>query len=39
MAAQTDDEEAMVRMGLAAPGSLGERIEAKLLALGLRETR
>lgn len=39
MGARTDDEEAMVRMGLAAPGSLGERIEAKLLALGLRETR
>ena len=31
--------EAMARMDLAAPGNLGERIEAKLLALGLRETR
>ena len=34
-----DDAEAMTRMDLAAPGNLGERIEAKLLALGLRETR
>ncbi|WP_334177389.1 acetyl-CoA hydrolase/transferase C-terminal domain-containing protein [Pseudoxanthomonas sp.] len=39
LGAKPDDAEAMARMGLAAPGSLGERIEAKLLALGLRETR
>ena len=36
---QPDDAEAMARMDLAAPGNLGEHIEAKLLALGLRETR
>ncbi len=34
-----DDGEAMARMGLASPAGVGERIEAKLLALGLRETR
>ncbi|HMM24812.1 MAG TPA: acetyl-CoA hydrolase/transferase C-terminal domain-containing protein, partial [Pseudoxanthomonas mexicana] len=39
LGAQSDDAEAMARMDLAAPGNLGERIEAKLLALGLRETR
>ncbi len=33
-----DDREAMTRMGLEHPGSLGERVEARLLALGLRET-
>lgn len=39
LGAQPGDAEAMARMDLAAPGNLGERIEAKLLALGLRETR
>lgn len=39
LGAQPDDGEAMARMDLAAPGTLGERIEARLLALGLRETR
>ncbi|MCH6482513.1 acetyl-CoA hydrolase [Pseudoxanthomonas sp. LH2527] len=37
LGARTDDEEAMARMELSAPGSLNERIGAKLLALGLRE--
>lgn len=36
---QANDAEAMARMELATPGDLGERIEAKLLALGLRETQ
>ncbi|MEL1266024.1 acetyl-CoA hydrolase/transferase C-terminal domain-containing protein [Pseudoxanthomonas putridarboris] len=35
----TDDAEAMARMGLESPAGIGERIEAKLLALGLRATR
>lgn len=39
LAAKSDDSEAMARMELTTPASLGERIEAKLLALGLRETR
>lgn len=39
LSARPDDGEAMARMELSTPGSLGERIEAKLLALGLRETR
>jgi len=39
MGARPDDDEAMARMGLATPGKLGERVEAKLLALGLQETR
>ena len=39
LGAQPGDAEAMARMDLAAPGNLGEHIEAKLLALGLRETR
>ena len=33
------DEEALQRMGLDAPGSLGERIEARLVSLALRRTR
>jgi len=37
--ARSDDEAAMARMALAQPATLGERLEAKLLALGLRETR
>ena len=36
LAAKTDDTEAMARMDLSAPTSVGERIEAKLLAFGLR---
>ncbi len=36
---KSDDSEAMARMELSAPASLDERIEAKLLALGLQETR
>ncbi|WP_198147211.1 acetyl-CoA hydrolase/transferase C-terminal domain-containing protein [Pseudoxanthomonas mexicana] len=39
LGAKPDDEEAMARMQLTAPASLGDRIEAKLLALGLGETR
>lgn len=35
----SDDSQAMARMGLEQPGGLGERIEARLLALGLRETQ
>lgn len=34
-----DDAEAMARMDLAHPRGIGEHIEARLLALGLRETR
>ena len=32
------DDEALDRMGLAAPASLGERIEARLLSLALART-
>lgn len=32
------DAEAMQRMGLAQPSGFGERIEARLVALALRET-
>jgi len=39
MSAGTADAEAMERMGLRNPAGWGERVEAKLLALGLRETR
>ncbi|CAN7218700.1 acetyl-CoA hydrolase [Pseudoxanthomonas sp. LjRoot168] len=39
LSATSNDAEAMARMALATPGTLGERLEAKLLALGLRETR
>ncbi|MBD9470055.1 acetyl-CoA hydrolase/transferase C-terminal domain-containing protein [Pseudoxanthomonas sp. PXM01] len=39
LSARSDDTEAMARMGLAAPGTPGERLEAKLLALGLRVTK
>jgi acyl-CoA hydrolase len=39
LAARPDDEAAMARMALSQPATLGERLEAKLLALGLRETR
>ena len=34
-----DDAEALARMDLAAPSGLGARLEARLLALALRETR
>lgn len=37
--AATDDAEAMERMGLASSAGFGERLEARLLALGLSETR
>lgn len=39
LSAGTADAEAMERMGLKSPAAWGERVEAKLLALGLRETR
>ena len=39
LAARPNDEAAMARMALTQPATLGERLEAKLLALGLRETR
>ncbi|WP_142125637.1 acetyl-CoA hydrolase/transferase C-terminal domain-containing protein [Pseudoxanthomonas sp. 3HH-4] len=39
LAARPDDEAAMARMALSQPATFGERIEAKLLAHGLRETR
>jgi acyl-CoA hydrolase len=35
----TDDADAMARMQLHAPTGVGERLEARLLALGLRRTR
>lgn len=35
--ARSRDTEAMARMGLASPSSLGERVEARLLALALTE--
>ncbi|WP_454829123.1 acetyl-CoA hydrolase/transferase C-terminal domain-containing protein [Pseudoxanthomonas wuyuanensis] len=39
LSASSDDAGAMERMGLTSPARFGERLEAKLLALGLRETR
>ncbi|KAF1723207.1 acetyl-CoA hydrolase/transferase C-terminal domain-containing protein [Pseudoxanthomonas wuyuanensis] len=39
LSTSSDDAEAMQRMGLASPARFGERLEAKLLAFGLRETR
>ncbi len=39
LGANPSDSEALVRMELVSPASLAERIEAKLLALGLQETR
>jgi hypothetical protein len=39
LAASSDDHAALQRMGLDKPGSIGERLEAKLLELGLTETR
>lgn len=36
---RADDAEAMQRMALEAPAGLGEKLEARLLALGLRSTR
>ncbi|HEV7269573.1 acetyl-CoA hydrolase/transferase C-terminal domain-containing protein [Pseudoxanthomonas sp.] len=38
LGARSDDAEAMERMHLSAPTSVGERIEAKLLGLGLQES-
>ncbi|GGD44278.1 acetyl-CoA hydrolase/transferase C-terminal domain-containing protein [Pseudoxanthomonas indica] len=39
LGASSDDHEALQRMGLDKPGSLAERLDAKLLKLGLTETR
>ncbi len=39
LSAGAGEPEAMVRMGLVKPAGLGEWLEARLLALGLRETR
>lgn len=39
LAGDVDDAEAMQRMGLQEPAGLGEKLEARLLALGLRNTR
>lgn len=36
--ANTDDQQALERMGLSKPASLGERVEAGLVALGLEST-
>jgi acyl-CoA hydrolase len=38
LAASTDDHEALARMGLRKPAGISQRIEAKLLALGLSRT-
>lgn len=37
--ADSADQEALQRMGLDSPGSLGERLQARLLALAVRQTR
>ena len=37
-AARSDDSEAMARMGLQQPTSLGDKLEARLVALGLQKT-
>jgi hypothetical protein len=39
LAASSDDLEALARMGLASPQGIAERLEAKLVALGLGQTR
>ncbi len=39
LGAKPDDAEAMDRMAFSSPLTLGERLEAKLLTLGLSETR
>ena len=39
LAANSEDREALARMGLEFPRTIAGRIEAKLVALGLRETR
>ncbi|RZA28462.1 MAG: acetyl-CoA hydrolase, partial [Lysobacteraceae bacterium] len=39
LASSTDDHEALARMGLESPRGLAEHVEARLVALGLRETR
>ena len=38
LGARSDDSEAMGRMGLQQPRGLGEKLEARLVGLGLRET-
>ena len=38
LGARSDDSEAVSRMGLQQPRGLGEKLEAKLVALGLQET-
>ncbi|KWS04476.1 hypothetical protein AZ78_2025 [Lysobacter capsici AZ78] len=38
LASASQDHEALQRMGLDQPSGLGERIEAKLVSLGLRES-
>ena len=38
MSGRTDDADALERMGLMRPANAGERLEARLVALGLRET-
>lgn len=38
LGARSDDSEAIARMGLQQPRGLGEKLEAKLVALGLQET-
>ena len=38
LVADSDDREALARMGLESPRKIAERIEAKLVALGLRQT-
>lgn len=39
LAASSDDRAALQRMGLDKPGSIGERLEAKLLKLGLEQSK
>ena len=38
LAARSDDHDAMARMGLQQPRGFSEKLEARLVALGLRET-
>jgi len=39
LTASTDDREALSRMGLESPNGIAERVESRLVALGLRETK
>jgi hypothetical protein len=39
LSARAEDSEALERMELASPNGFGERLEAKLVNLALRETR